>query len=276
MKNLLIIFALWLATFYLFAEPVFKSIAPFKWTEAVQKYDKKTLYDYINGGSEFYFNYGFKQLWVTEFTKDSLSITVEVYHHRNPDFAYGIFSQERPMSSKGSPFGSEGYISGNVLNYYIGAYYIKIQGDAIEQAQPDVATFLGEFNRQFQGQLTPKYTSWFPTEFMVLNSLKYIANEFMGYNTFGGGFQAEYQKGNKFYNFFVIPKKSNEAALETMQAYFKYLNIDTPKAKELYKIEDQYNGELLLYLSDNTILGFSGKIGKKEAQKIINEALSEK
>lgn len=273
MRNLLLTTVLWMIAIHLFGDPIFKTIEPFKWTENISKYDKKTLYDYINGGSEFYFNYGFKQLWVTEYTKDSLTLTVEVYHHKNPDYSYGIYSQERPMSSKSQAFGSEGYALSDAINYYSGSYYIKMHGDAIELAKSDVTVFIDEFNKQFQGVLTPVYINWFPEESLVPNSLKYIANEFMGYSTFGGGFQGEYQKGGKFYNFFIIPKKSNENAAETMQAYFKYLQLELPKQKELYKVEDPYNGEILMYLSDNTILGFSGKIGKKEALKIIEQAL---
>lgn len=58
------------------------------------------LYGYMNGGSDLYYEYGFKELDVTElnFTFDSLGVpvtqkyTVEVYKTETPQGAFGLYS----------------------------------------------------------------------------------------------------------------------------------------------------------------------------------------
>ena len=88
-----------------------------------------TLYDYINGGSDLYLKYDFEELQVVEYRKDAMSVSVEVYRHRDADHAFGIYSQERVPSAAFLALGAQGYYENAVCNFIQGGYYVKLSSD---------------------------------------------------------------------------------------------------------------------------------------------------
>ncbi len=65
------------------------------WTaaETVQTYTPETLFDYIDGSSEYYFTYTFEEAAVRRYKKsDGASLNAEVWRFRDAKDAYGLFS----------------------------------------------------------------------------------------------------------------------------------------------------------------------------------------
>ena len=59
----------------------------------VQTYDRKTLFDYIDGSSEYFFTYSFEKLAVRQYRNTAgLELIVEIWRLSNPSDAYGLFS----------------------------------------------------------------------------------------------------------------------------------------------------------------------------------------
>ena len=96
--------------------PKYPKIGEWQPQKKVQVYTPDNLYDYINGASELYLSYQFQQLDVIYYkNRKKQEIVVEVYQHRSPLFAFGIYSQERSPESNYLPYGTESYIDGSNL-----------------------------------------------------------------------------------------------------------------------------------------------------------------
>ena len=74
----------------------FPEIKGWKQSGEVQTFAPKTLYEYINGAADLYLMYDFEELKVEEYQNEKkASVTVEIYRHKTPTHAFGIYSQER-------------------------------------------------------------------------------------------------------------------------------------------------------------------------------------
>jgi hypothetical protein len=65
------------------------------WTpaEKVQTYNRGTLFDYINGASEYFFTYTFEEVAVDRYIKsDGAELSAEVWQFAVPEDAFGLFS----------------------------------------------------------------------------------------------------------------------------------------------------------------------------------------
>ncbi len=108
------------------------SVDGWKKSEAPQIYDRKNLFDYIDGGAELYLAYDFQQLVVQRYSpelKDSLkerSITVEIWQMNSSADAYGIFSFDQ--EGGGVDIGQEGVHSDGLLRFWKDKFFVKIMG----------------------------------------------------------------------------------------------------------------------------------------------------
>src|SRR4030042_4979481 len=105
----------------------FPEIAGWRQSGEVQSFSPKTLFEYINGDADLYLTYDFQELKVAEYLNEKkASVTLEVYRHKTPIHAFGIYSQERLPDADFLQIGSQGYIETNVLSFLAGSYYVKI------------------------------------------------------------------------------------------------------------------------------------------------------
>ncbi len=63
--------------------------------EETRFFKQKELYGHINGGSELYLEFGFRELAVQYLMKENAELTVEIYQMSDPAAAFGIFSLSR-------------------------------------------------------------------------------------------------------------------------------------------------------------------------------------
>lgn len=63
--------------------------------ESQQIYDGNSLWGYMNGGSDLYFEYGFEQLSVFEVKLNHKSFSFRIFEMQNAEKAFGIFSIHR-------------------------------------------------------------------------------------------------------------------------------------------------------------------------------------
>src|SRR4030067_1660218 len=79
----------------------FPEIAGWKQSGEIQTFTPKTLYEYINGAADLYLAYDFQELKAAEYLNDKkASVTVEIYRHKSPTNAFGIYSQDRLPGGK--------------------------------------------------------------------------------------------------------------------------------------------------------------------------------
>lgn len=100
-------------------------------------YDRRTLYDYIDGSAEVYLAYGFEKLVTRRYVREGEPpITTDVFDMGSPADAYGVFSFERMGSHVGLGDGSE--YGGGMLRFWQGRYFVCVSApketEAVKQA----------------------------------------------------------------------------------------------------------------------------------------------
>ena len=237
---------------------VFPKIADWEPSGEIQTFSPKTLYEYIDGAADLYLMYDFQTLKVAEYQNEKKgSVTVDVYFHKTPIQAFGIYSQERLPDANFIDVGAQGYIESNVLNFLTGPYYVKISSyntgaedrEILLAFAKKVAKGLGE-----NGSL-PSILSCFPEEGEKKHSEKFINKNFLGYSFLHSAFTADYEVTGAKFKLFIV--ESDPIECKTMIQ--KYLQQTGSPAHEVvegrFTLHDPYQGEIDLYWQGKYIWG---------------------
>jgi hypothetical protein len=229
------------------------------WTIAgpPQVFSPETLYDYIDGGSDLYLKYDFEELQVVEYRKGPMSVSAEVYRHRDSNHAFGIYSQERVPSAEFLALGAQGYYEHTVCNFIQERYYVKLTGENTGTADREI--LLGIARRISQdlpaSSGLPSTVSAFPRDGKKPNAEKFIAKDFLGYGFLHAGFTAEYERGGRKFQLFVIAGDSPKDAEAMLGQYLKQVKQTAPLAEGPYELKDPYHGDLVLFWKGKEIWG---------------------
>jgi hypothetical protein len=189
------------------AKDLFPAVEGWKPGGAVQVFSPQNLYEYINGGADLYLACDFEELQVAEYRKEGkASVTVEVYRHRTPRDAFGIYSQERLADAPLLEVGDQGYAADHLLNFLNGRHYVKISGYETGDQDRDL---LAAFARAVAGALgaragLPALLGAFPAEGKVPRSERYVTRNFLGYPFLNGAFAADYERAGRKFRLFLI------------------------------------------------------------------------
>jgi len=187
-------------------------------------------------------------LKVAEYLNDKkASVTVEIYRHRTPTHAFGIYSQERLANAKYIGIGAQGYSEENILIFVIGNYYVKINsfntGPEDQEVLPIFAKKIAE-NLGGKGSL-PSILSSFPKEGRKENSEKFIAKNFLGYSFLHSGFTADYELSGKKFKLFVIEGGDHNDCRNMIQEYLRRTEDLRKRIEEgRFILKDPYHGEM--------------------------------
>jgi hypothetical protein len=109
-----------------------------------------TLSDYINGGAEAYYAYGFEALALREFQNDNEArLTVEIYQMDRPENAYGIFSID--AAGEQWAVGADASYGSGLLRFWKGPYFVRIMCFPFE---PSVEATIKETGEQIAAGIT--------------------------------------------------------------------------------------------------------------------------
>ena len=203
---------------------VFPEITGWKQTGEPQTFLPGTLYEYINGGADLYLAYDFQELKVSEYVDDKkATVTVEVYRHKSPTEAFGIYSQERLPDANYLNIGAQGYMDKNILNFLAGSFYVKINS---YNTGADDQEVLQAFAKKIEENLNergglPSLLSVFPAEGKLRNSEKFIARNFLGYSFLHSAFTADYDLSGKKFKLFLIACKDRNECRNIIQEYLR-------------------------------------------------------
>jgi hypothetical protein len=187
-------------------------------------YEPETLYEYIDGAADIYISYGFRELASLYYVKgENEGIAVDVYRHDTPRNAFGIYSQERPSDGDFIDVGTQGYYETGMLNFLLGAYYVKLSGYSLgdedetllKSVAKDVASRLGD------DPGLPPVLSAFPDSGKIQNSEKYVETNFMGHGFLSHAFTAEYRAVGRDLRVFIIEADDEGQAKTMVDGYVK-------------------------------------------------------
>ncbi len=237
----------------------FPEITGWKQTAEIQTFTPKTLFEYINGAADLYIMYDFQELKVAEYKNEKkASITIEVYMHKTPTHAFGIYSQERLPNANFIDMGAQGYIETNVLNFLTGPYYVKMTTYHTGAEDREILlTFAKRMSENLGTKGTlPAILSSFPEEGKKKNSEKFINRNFLGYSFLHSAFTEDYELSGKAFKLFVIEGVDKDDCKVMIQKYLQQAKSPEKSAAEgRYTLADPYHGEIELWWRGTYIWG---------------------
>jgi len=237
----------------------FPEIKGWKQSGEIQTFIPKTLFEYINGAADLYLMYDFQELKVAEYLNEKkASVIVDVYRHKTPTHAFGIYSQERLSDANFLDIGAQGYVEKNVLNFLTGSYYVKLNsfntGAEDEEILLNFAKKVSE-NLGEKGRL-PSILSFFPEEGKKKNSEKFINKNFLGYSFLYSAFTADYELSGTKFKLFVIEGADPKECKDMIQKFLQQTKSPEKNIAEgRYTISDPYHGEIFLHWRGKYIRG---------------------
>lgn len=241
------------------ADFTFPAVNGWKQTGDIQTFNPSTLFEYIDVGADLYLAYDFEELQVGEYQNSrKAAITVEVYRHRTPTQAFGVYSQERVPGADFIDVGIQGYREKHALNFLSGKAYVKITSfDAGPEDQAILLTFAKAVAANLGEKGTfPSILEAFPREGKVKNSEKFIARKFLGYPFLHSAFSADYDLSGRKFRLFVIEGKDQEECRDMVEKYLAQVGRAEKTAGEgHYTLSDAYHGEIELHWKGPRIWG---------------------
>ena len=237
----------------------FPEITGWKQSGEIQTFIPKTLFEYINGAADLYIMYDFQELKVAEYLNEKkASVIVDVYRHKTPTHAFGIYSQERLSNANFVDIGVQGYIEQNILNFLTGPYYVKINSyDTGAEDREILLAFAKKMSEDLweKGSL-PSILFSFPEEGKKKDSEKFINKNFLGYSFLHSAFTADYELSGKKFKLFVIDGTDQKVCGEMVQKYFQQTgNAEKNIVEGIYTVSDPYHGEIEFYWKGRFIWG---------------------
>lgn len=238
---------------------IFPDVIGWKRSAQIQTFSPKTLFEYIDGAADLYLTYDFEELKVAEYQNEKkASVTVDVYFHKTPTNAFGIYSQERLADANFIDVGAQGYVESNVLNFLTGPYYVKISSyNTGAEDQEILLTFAKKVTESLgeKGSL-PSILSSFPEEGKKRNSEKFITKNFLGYSFLHSAFITDYEVSGKKFKLFVIEGMDQKDCRDMVQKYLEQTgNTKKNIVEGFYTISDPYHGEIEFYWKGKFICG---------------------
>ncbi len=88
-------------------------------------YDRKTIFDYMDGGAEVYLAFDFKEVFVREFkTPTGDQIALDIYDMGSSAEAFGVFTCDR--EDPGAGIGQESEYGLGLLRFWQGRYFVSV------------------------------------------------------------------------------------------------------------------------------------------------------
>lgn len=169
----------------------FKSLIPegakdFKKVDQAQLFDRKNLFDYMDGGAELYLSYDFQRLLVQEYRDKDRVITIEVYEMKTSQDAFGLYSLDQEADNppeadtarrgENLAIGDKANYSFGLLKLWNGNYFVRIVDLSGSEQTKDVILELGRkilSKIDKKGEL-PELLSKLPAGGLILNSERFF------------------------------------------------------------------------------------------------------
>jgi hypothetical protein len=229
---------------------------------AIQSFSRETLFDYIDGAAERYFQYGFEELHMAEYRNAQGDlIVVEIYRHSSPLEAFGIYSQEQPSDPAVVDIGARAYLQGSWLNFVAGPYYVKILSYQRDfQTRETLRSFAAGVAENLNVSGAPlNILHCFPERNKRPHSEKYSPPGFLGYSFLPSGITAEYGDSTLSYKIFIVPCEDStycRKAIGELQQASGGSRTEAPRGQ--FTLEDPHHGNIAVAWRGRYIWGILG------------------
>ncbi len=212
-------------------------------------YNPENLWEYINGASEVFLMYEFDELHIADYIKGKDSINVEIYLHRTPEMAFGMYTKERQPTYNFVDIGVQGHHSDTQVYFVKGNSYVKIMtsspSDEIRSALIPLAEKIAA---SLEGTSEmPEIIKLLPKEGRKINGEVFLTENVMGHEFLSNAYKVNYNLGGKNFDVFVFTKKSADECRKIVSSYLEWAGVKgiDPASEEVF-LEDKYNGPVLI------------------------------
>ncbi len=236
-------------------------------TSSTKTYTPDNLFQSINGAAEQFIAYGFSSLSVTEYedSQKTIHATVELYRMADPLAAFGIYSAGRFEGVQFTGHGAEGFLSGPVLVFFKGDFYVKISCFTSDRERQRLA--LEQLGEKIGGRLLG--TGEYPPEIGFLTrvgidpkTISYGSKGLLGYDFLPSGFQTRYSVGEDSVGIFAAVSSDAHRSQEFLRSYIGAMRIENRTIQEMvfesvkmWEVDDPYQGKVVILANQNILIG---------------------
>jgi len=245
----------------------------------LESFDRKTVWQAIDGAAELHLAYGFRELrqqeLVSRRTGDKLGVTAQIYDQGTRLGAFGVFGRERPPKARalaagaGAAFGEGGHCLA-----YKARYYVKVKPVRGTLDREACRGLLAGLTGGLPGDDRP------PAELALLptggSELGYAQKSFLGTRRLDRCVHASYRTtAGKSYTVFVMlpgPKQKVEDRLAELARHWKRRRVG---GEQVIVTRLPYRGTVALIRAGSVLLGAAGA-GDAEASVALLRKLRKK
>ena len=143
-----------------------------------ETYNRKTIFDYIDGAGEVYLAYGFKELLVRNFANqdepNEPEVTVELFDMGSSEDAFGIFSHSR--EGEEGEIGQGSQYQAGLLFFWKARFFVCVLAKQETPAAKQAVMALGEAiaNAIPERGSKPRLLNLLPEEGLIQQSIRYF------------------------------------------------------------------------------------------------------
>lgn len=224
-------------------------------------YNEETLWEYINGASEVFLMYEFDELRIADYIKGDDSINVEIYIHRTPEMAFGMYTKERQPTYKFVDVGVQGHQSDTQIYFVKGRNYVKIMTSSpSDEIRSTLLPLAEKIASSLEGTTEmPEIIRLLPLEGRSRNGEVLLTESVMGHVFLENAFKVSYNLGGKKFDVFVFSKENAGELKEMVSSYLEWAEVEgtDPAAEEIF-LTDKYNGPVLIRQNGPKLILFNG------------------
>ena len=257
------------------------TVAGWKVAREDARYNRDTLYDYIDGGAELYLSYGFKKVVNRTYVKSRQpDMVVDIFDMGTSQNAYGVFSHS--METVETIFGQGSQSSEGLVLFWKGQYYVSIMAYP-ETPQSKKALF--DLAKKIEAAITeegplPALLNLLPQRDLVresirsfhhyawLNSHYFVADQnILAIDDTTDALLAKYGKG-KTRSFLLLVQYRDDKAANRAYTHFVKQYLPELSQKKSVKIED--GTWTACHVADNLLIAVFNAPEEDRAVLLIN------
>jgi hypothetical protein len=260
-----------------------KKVKDFEKSDKAKSFDRKNLYDYLDGGAELYLAYDFQNLLVQDYKAGEKSVTVEVYSMATSADAFGLFSLDQ--EGENIQIGDKANYGSGLLKLWKGNYFVRITDMNGNDQYKEAILQLGkniESKIEIKGQ-KPELLSKLPPEGLIpnsqrffhkqiiLNNLYFLSTEnLLNLNESTSAAMGDYLLGKMNLKLLLIFYPDSSSAKSSFDNFCtKYLKVSPASKRIIQKVEE--NKFVGLELEKNYLwITFESKDEKKTGTFLKN------
>jgi hypothetical protein len=270
--------------------------------EGPRLFNRKTLFEHIDGQAELYFKYGYRRSLFATYhhpKRPEEQIEIDIYDMGNVLQAFGIFSRFRTEDRPGG-IGLDSYLDDRSLLFYKGRYYVMLYA-----TEPDPSNLrelaLAVSSRISDSTPRPEEINFFPVTGLKPGSIQYFSEGLLGHKFLKRGFQGIYldqaedkteaednpkvevkakvEADPKESRLFLAIFKNADEAKNAIKVFKDYLSkkgnvhpkISAGFGPNALEGEDPYHGKILMVQKGYYLIGTTGFQKEEKAETRLVE-----